>query len=155
MKTSGYLAGVVFNYSFSPEKYIVHAETRLLYGKTKYTGHILQTGAPYKQNNIPNWLSETRILGGPKFFLGETTCIPMIGFGFRYKSDHASDPGYKRESYYWYFPVAIAIIGYSLTNDWSLKGHFEYDYLLWGTQYSHFTNAQKKEFSYGTVNKVR
>lgn len=136
-----FMAGMNVRYAYVPNTYALYLESRCLYGKAKYDG-FFSSGTPYKQSNIPSWISETRLLVSAKFPKGNLTYEPMAGIGYRYKSDHTSDPGYKRISQYWYVPIMYAL-HYDASNDWSISARLEYDIFLKGIQISHGTLKAK------------
>jgi len=130
---------------------------RLSYGSLKYEG----SGT---KDSIPDWILETRTVGGMDFFPGTKVSLsPYLGLGYRYLYNDlrgyssSGAAGYRRYSNYIYAPVGLTMrIG--LDNRWVLAPNAEADIFIVGKQktqlsdtnigFSDVTNTQKHGYGY-------
>jgi len=106
-------------------------------------------------NNIPDHEFEFRELVGYDLpVLEKSTLTPYFGFGYRYLNDDSSgkitsdgSSGYERVNHRIYSPVGMEWT-MRMENEWSIGATAEYDFLWWGKQISHLSNANS---SFGDV----
>lgn len=139
MKLKGYFGGIFGSYQYVFFNYFILPEFRASIGETNYTSDI--SGNIY--NKLLNYLLETRILiGKPLIFNSTVEFSPYLGFGHRYKYDNScgevtskGKTGYIRKSHYYYLPVGFRIIK-QISCSWSIAGRIEYDFFLYGKNFS-------------------
>jgi len=124
-------------------------EGRFLTGKTDYDGY-LWNGTPSTADDITDWYVELRGLYGYKMGNERVSLTPYIGFGYRFLSNNMDkdDSGYRRESTYYYVPIGFSLR--SGTDNASIAFTGEFDWLVYGNQYSGLydgvNNLQEKGF---------
>jgi len=170
MENTGFMSGLAGSYTYYRDYFVAKFDGRIASGKVDYKS--TSTGS---QKDI--WDSAFEIRGvvgydflNPAFYFKEAdfSCIPYVGFGYRYLNDDSSGRitttgylGYERESMYLYVPVGVTGTKYFLSEQtqeelWSLGGTLEWDFFCWGTQtsrlgdvnpaYSDIRNKQSEGF---------
>lgn len=127
-------------------------DSRIAWARLDYTGGAsdgMGWETPLEMSNTPDMVIENRLLLSKHVPWKGLKVTPFTGFGFRYLVDDSSDQstivdykgtpveitGYKRKSYYYYFPLGVNVAK-TFSNDWQIDMNAEYDHLLSGTQKS-------------------
>lgn len=103
--------------------------------------------------DIPNELFEIRGIAGREFLLDSGWQImPYIGIGYRSLNDDSSGMvsstsanGYERDQVYYYSPIGIRVTEEASSNEWTLHGNIEFDYLILGKNNSYLSSVQGHE----------
>ena len=110
----------------------IRSDLRYAFGTVDYNGSGSASGEP-------DWYIEARVLVGKDWLTNDAVFSPYIGLGYRYLFNDARGisstgyAGYRRESNYFYLPIAI-IHRMALNDQARLESTLEYDHLLAGKQ---------------------
>jgi len=119
----------------------VRGDFRYAFGSVDYNS--INTGSA---SGEPDWYIEARGLIGHDWQINETVLAGYIGAGFRYLFNdgrgitNTGFGGYRRESNYFYLPIGLKHRR-GLNNQAILESTLEFDPLLFGTQYSYFSDV--------------
>lgn len=146
MKESGIMYGAAGSLKYEHKNKMLQLEGRYASGAVDYKSE--NSGSI---NNVDNYVTEWRILGGQSFSLTESSTVtPYVGWGFRELhiegTGRTSTTGhfyYDRISNYQYSPIGIRTNS-ELKNGWSIGTTIEYDFFWRGKQKSQWGDANSR-----------
>lgn len=138
MNIKGISFGLQADYQYtSAEKVAFIFASEIAFVNGRYAGSY-QNGTPLSYNNDNSYLlSFSPRIGYQLYFARQDLqLVPFIGIAYRYlNNDNADKPGgYLREANYFYIPVGITVD--KRFSKWLFESNFEFDYFVYGRQYS-------------------